>query len=1014
MKKTRLIVFILCLITPLLAKAQEPFIRHFTTKEGLPQQQVMCYFKDSRGFLWIGTKGGLSRFDGKTFENYNEKDGIMHNQIRSIGEDEKGNIWISLLNGLMCFDGKIFKPFPKPSLGDASITVINSRKIIIHSQDWVLFENEQFISKAEYFKGINTTNIIKTHYDKPTGNMYVGYGKTDSTVIHLYQNGQLKKISPPNLDFSDIQRLPNGDLLFGRFIPKMEKGVVTKFTEYQVYKQNTDSTFKLLSKKNPHSFELFDSLPYDVLKGYTLEKEQFFIPKGQKGIFKPMVNPIPTARFNLGGDYEIRSCNFYTNELGNIWVESEQGLWQVFNDAFESIKNKDLNNVWAITTDKQRNLYFATLTTASIIKYNGQQFKSIFDGKSNNNPLPVIAFYYSASTDNKNNLYFPHHTGILKYDGQRFSQITTVDTTTDKNYYICSFYDEKRNWLIGGTDSHIKIFDLSKNTTQIITPKQGLNHNVTGFVKDTDESLWLLGDDAISCWQPEAQRFKTYDITNDRGVKDGGIAGCIDARGTLWIGNLSGLCYFDRPKDALQWLIPEFKYIVNTIINYDKDHLILATTNGLIYLLDLKEWYNHKKVSLKLFNDANGYLGSKVHLNGIFKDAKGIFWILSGTDVVKLYPEKLNAAQGELPKAYINQIDTLKFNLNHTTDTIALKHGQNYFNLNMGFIFFAPSVKTYFSYRLKKQNEENWSAWMEETNHLFTDLASGVYTLEIKARPLGYEETTVDSIFIKVDLPLWKEPWFWKLVLGGVCLFVSIILFLLFRNWYLGRQLQKNIESVRRLEVQTLQAQMNPHFVYNILGSLQNVIYQNDAKAAEFLLLRLSKLIRSFLEASVKSSNAHNFNTQNDTTLQEEIDLLTLYIEFEQFVRKDKFTYTITVADDIDVNNYTLPPIIIQPFVENAIKHGIFYKQGKGHIALNFLKQDEDTLICTIIDDGVGVEQAKAMQAQSIKSYKSLSTQLILDRIERLNLMGYAIEVTTEQREEGGTKVRIVFGYAKD
>ena len=1001
---------------PVFAKAQEPFVRHYTTKDGLPQQQVMAYFKDSRGFLWIGTKGGLSRFDGKTFKNYNENDGIIQNQIRSIGEDEKGHIWFSMLSGLMRFDGKNFQAFPNSSLGDASITVINSRKIIIHSHDWVLFENERFISKADYFKDVNSESIKKTYYDKLTGNMYAGCGDPDNVVIHLYQNGQLKKIGPPNLDFSNFQRLPNGELLFGRFVPKTENGVLNKFAEYQIYKQNTDGTFKWLCKKNATSLELFDSLPFDVFTGYPREKEQFYLPKGQKGIFKPMMNPIPTARFELGANYEIRSCNFYTNDLGYIWVDSEQGLWQIFNAAFESIKNKDLNNVWSIVMDKQQNLYFATLSTASIFKYDGQQFKMIFDGREKSNTLPILAFYYSSSTDNKNNLYFPHHTGILKYDGQRFSQITKIDTTTDKNYYICSFYDEKRNWLIGGSDFHIKIFDLTNNTSQILTNKQGLPDNleISGFVKDFDESLWVLGLYSITHWQPEAHTFKIYDVNTEKGTKVGGLSGCVDARGTLWIGNSSGLYYFDRQKDTLQSLIPEFKHIVHAVVNYDRDHLILGTTSGLIYLLDLKEWYDHKKVALKLFNDTNGYLGSKIQVNGIFKDAKGTFWILSGTDVVKLHPEKLNAAQGELPKAYFSKIDTFKFRLNHSTDTVLLNKGQNYFNLEMGLISFTPSVKTYFSYRLKKQNEENWSAWTEETNHLFTDLESGVYTLEIKARPLGYDETTIDSIFIKVDLPLWKEPWFWKLVLGGLLLFLSIITFLWFRNWYLGRQLRKNIEAVRYLEVQTLQAQMNPHFVYNILGTMQNVIYQNDAKAAEFLLLRLSKLIRSFLEASVKSSNIKNLNTNNDTTLQEEIELLKLYIEFEQFVRKDKFTYNITVARDIDVRNFTLPPIIIQPYVENAIKHGIFYKQGKGHLILNFYKQDEDTLICEIIDDGVGIENAKAIQAQSIKSYKSLSTQLIKDRIERLNLLGYAIDVKTEQRTEGGTKVCIIFAYSKD
>jgi LytS/YehU family sensor histidine kinase len=142
--------------------------------------------------------------------------------------------------------------------------------------------------------------------------------------------------------------------------------------------------------------------------------------------------------------------------------------------------------------------------------------------------------------------------------------------------------------------------------------------------------------------------------------------------------------------------------------------------------------------------------------------------------------------------------------------------------------------------------------------------------------------------------------------------------------------------------------------------------------------------------------------------------LLKLYIEFEQFVRKGKFTYAITVGNGIDVENFTLPPIIIQPFVENAIKHGLFYKEGTGHLHIHFFKENRDVLICEITDDGVGMAQAKKIQATSIKSYKSLSSQLILDRIERLNLMGYDIHIKMENRTDGGTKVRINFAFSDD
>lgn len=822
--------------------------------------------------------------------------------------------------------------------------------------------------------------------------------------MYLYKDGKISKVGTDNLYFTDIQRVPTGELFFGRFVETAKLG----WTKYEVYRQNPDGTFKLFLKKDHTSLEMFESAPYDFYTGHYLETFQYFIPKGQKGVFKPVKNQIPECVFELGSFYETHSCDFNINQEGYIWANSGKGLWQIYPTMFEPLKNKAIENIGAteIIEDQKQNIYFSTLP---ILKYDGSKFESI--------DAPTTIFYFGASSDNKGNVYFPHHYGVLKYDGKQFSQLFPKENRqSDRDYYECSFYDKRRNWLLMGGYRQVKILDLTKNTMQTITPIQGLHESADteGMFNDsTDNSIWIFGKQGITNWQPETNRFKNYSLFNERGLSFGGVSGCIDAHGTVWIGNTFGLGYFDRKKDEFNWVSKELKHYFTAVMNYGKEHLILGTAESYIYLFDLKTWYENKKVALRLFNDTNGYQFGKIQHGGIFKDSKNVFWFLSTSNVSRLSPKNLDLSQNERPKVYIKQIDTINVHLNHTTDTISLKYGQNYFNIESGTIFFTPSVKTYFSYRLIGMTDTTWSVWTETANNLFTNLSSDIYKLEIKARPLGYNETAVDTVYIKVDLPLLNEPWFQKAVLGLLSLVLLILAFVGFRNWYLRRQLEKNTILVRHLEIQTLQSQMNPHFIYNILGSMQNVIYQNDTETANTLLLNLSKLIRRFLEASVRSNNFQKLNIQNETTLREEIDLLKLYIEFEQFVRKDKFTYDITVTKNIDVENFTLPPIIIQPYVENAIKHGIFYKKEKGHLALNFYKQDEETLVCEIIDDGVGIERAKEMQAKSIKSYKSLSTQLILERIERLNLMGYNIVVKTENRREGGTKVHITFAYAE-
>ena len=220
---------------------------------------------------------------------------------------------------------------------------------------------------------------------------------------------------------------------------------------------------------------------------------------------------------------------------------------------------------------------------------------------------------------------------------------------------------------------------------------------------------------------------------------------------------------------------------------------------------------------------------------------------------------------------------------------------------------------------------------------------------------------------------------------------------------------EENERLIKYLQVQTLQAQINPHFIFNVLGAMQNQILSANPQEANRHLVNLSKLIRRFLDSSVSSAPPGKGMAQNEIPLEQEMELLKMYIEFEQLQRQGRFGYEVLTDKALNIANLTIPPMIIQPYVENAIKHGLLYMEegeGVGRLVITHAK-NEDALCVTIEDNGVGRQRAAEIQRRSHQIYKSHGTRLVENRVAILNEMGYHIAIETNDRTGGGTVVTI-------
>ena len=266
-------------------------------------------------------------------------------------------------------------------------------------------------------------------------------------------------------------------------------------------------------------------------------------------------------------------------------------------------------------------------------------------------------------------------------------------------------------------------------------------------------------------------------------------------------------------------------------------------------------------------------------------------------------------------------------------------------------------------------------------------------------------------------------------------LIIGIILILLlgvfiFRNLWLKRKndklrMQKDFEVQRlesekkqaelhqravELEMQALRAQMNPHFIFNCLSSINRFIFKNDNKTASDYLTRFSRLIRMVLMHSQRKL----------IPLEDELEMIRLYLDLERLRFKDAFNYSITTTNIVDAGNIFLPPLLLQPFCENAVWHGLMHKDGKGHLNVmisEVINENDRSLLCVIEDDGVGRERAAELKSKSAESEKSMGLKITTERLALLNQENnlstfYKIDdIVNEENEVTGTKVQLKIKY---
>jgi LytS/YehU family sensor histidine kinase len=262
-----------------------------------------------------------------------------------------------------------------------------------------------------------------------------------------------------------------------------------------------------------------------------------------------------------------------------------------------------------------------------------------------------------------------------------------------------------------------------------------------------------------------------------------------------------------------------------------------------------------------------------------------------------------------------------------------------------------------------------------------------------------------------IIVPPWWSTWWFRVpaAILAVGLLYGIIRWRTqqkFRLQLERSQKEKLLADLRHktadLEMQALRAQMNPHFIFNSLNSINRFILQNNKFQASEYLTKFSRLVRLILQNSKAPL----------ISLESELESLKLYLELEALRFEQHFTYNVRVAEEIDEAMLKVPPLIIQPFAENAIWHGLMHKEEKGHIEID-IYQKEEVLYCRITDDGVGRKKASELKSRSSNTHHSMGMQITADRIallQKQKLIETSIlinDLVLADGQAGGTEVTI-------
>jgi hypothetical protein len=993
-----LVVVCLYHFAPLLYAQTFP-IEKYTTREGLVQNQVLCLHKDSRGYVWCGTWFGLSKFNGETFENYTKKEGLWNGPVHDIKEDKQGYLWLVATNHLARFDGKTFKIWTLP-----------------HQVNWdALFVNEKneklYVANGELWRVEADTVVKHSLPNLPKGHVYFAFYQPES---HSY----LLLIDEKYYQYK------NGKATFvlGRQPIEVSVGMFHGQYHYYYTPSHAPSHQSHRFWNGQRVVDFIYCTPQKIEVKEPLAFPYFFEYR-QRLYYLPALS---TAVINLGVNPPLAHNLSFLNQTNTspYFLPTDKGLWKMVSiNAFQSFSQEQVPYAWSVVEDAKRNLYFLNYEVG-IQRYDGKNLSLLSSAplikeiEKHRHTLPKAyqnrfnfknQWYYRALRDASGAMWLPEANGVFRFDGDKWQFFRPSRMSS---LAFCIAEDKKRGKIVAAADKHFYSIETRPPfRTDSLRGKTALFDGlVMSNVVGKEGDYWFCGL-GVERYNPDTKQWKAYTYDNSKLPIKGGAVLYVDWQGTLWLGGREAVCRYNPKTDVFEKVLEGyFSRMVTSIEQIDANHLMIADFFNL-YVLDLKQFNQNGKVQMKCFNHHNGFEGMEPGQLGSYRDSQGRIWITSSSVLSVLDPKKLDLNTKPL-RTFITHINDQRVAFAGKAEATELPFGTNSLNVRVESVGEDKPFRSQYSYRLE---ENEWSDWQENSFITLSNLPNGTHTLQVRSRTgtLEATESNITSVQVHTSVHFWKSPnfyWYASIVAVGLAALLALL-------WWRDRgrsqkllgqqkQIEERERQMRLLQAQTIQSQMNPHFTSNALAAIQQLILKQDSERASDNLIKMGRLTRAYLEDSLFKED--QMPHAREISLTREIDLLKMYIELMQLQYENRFELEINLDGSLNTDNFRLPPFLIQPFVENAIVHGLLNKVEKGHLKLHFFVLSAETLVCKIEDDGIGRTAAQALQLHKAKIQSSVSTTLTQQRVLLLNQLGYHIDIKIEDAlKNTGTVVTI-------
>jgi len=935
MQQLRFIYLLVLLNLATVLHAQDPVFFQTTTEDGLPSNEVYSIIKDKNGFIWIGCDAGIYKYNSVRFIPFKHK-AQKTKALTGLSLSRSGKIYCYSFNGQIFYiENDSLKPLSSWQGKISNITCDNNYNL------WVCGEN-----------GINSYNELTRKWTNYSD--FNSDGKKDTYTFtnscKLKKDGEVAFISPHGVNSINKKQQQLIPFDFGGQKPSGEFILESKNENTWLLSVTDGLCFKLIDNK----FQAHTSLFLKQALGNSKVTNVKLLQDGNLWIctYSGLICYNPVSDNGTVFYPNMAFSDVIYDAEKNYWITSlHDGILRVsdINSKTWRAPSTDLSSNKILKTEADfPNIYFSTLGgQAGYINTATEQMETFsLDVRSNIQNISYCKedkkLYFNA----QNTLYFLEDRKIKKIENQ-FPPIKDL-LKINKQYILATSR---------GAFVYNNLND--KNAADTLT-----THWARAIAADhLQNKLWIATNEGLKSYTKSQTKWQ---VSNTDLIKKQVLCLTYDEN-KLYAVTFDGEIYKIDQNNALTLLqrLPN-DIQANQIKKYNGQLLIatnfglwkLNTTNNTWQVLDkLKGLCSNEVLSLSILNNniwiatPNGLQSLPIHLQKEIKQA-----------TVYLKEILVDAKK-------INKNDVIQINYDQS---LSIQVEANAYSSNRDFKY---------AYRFAGK-DTNWILLPSTIEFIqIPNLPGGNLKLEIKLID-HLQRSSVNTLFLSVNVlpPFWQRWWFYVLI-SFIILSVTFVFF----NYRVKRLRAKQDVELRRIQLENdlrfsqetaLKAQMNPHFLFNVLNSIKGYIYENDKKNAAFYLSSFSDLIRKILTQS---------STQ-EITLKEEIEILKLYIELEAMLIQSDFNYSVLVDEQIDTINCKIPALLIQPYVENAFKHGLRHKQGNKQLSISFnLNKNENCLQITISDNGIGRAAAAQLNLQNKNKHQSFATGATLKRIELLN-----------------------------